>query len=60
MPDTPSRNPYVSAASAIIFGDEEFAHQDFMQSQLDDKFRHPSEERFVTVNGLAAELEAAV
>jgi hypothetical protein len=56
MSDT--RNPYVSAASEILFGDQEWVHKDYMIGQMDHKFTH-EDGRLVSINDLAAELEAA-
>ncbi len=59
MPNTPSRNPYVCAASKILFGDKEWAYRSFMHDMMDYAFTNPDDGRLVSLNELAAELEAA-
>lgn len=54
------QNTHLREASRILFWDPEWALQDWMKSQLDDaNFRHPEDDRLMSVNQLAAELEAA-
>lgn len=54
------QNTHLREASRILFGDPEYTLQDWMKSKLDDDvFSHPEDGRIMSVNQLAAELEAA-